>query len=49
MAVLKWCKLSLPDVEAGVGLLIASDVPMALDPLEVKQAKMAARMLLAQV
>ena len=28
--------VNLPDVEAGVGLLIASDVPMALDPLEVK-------------
>ena len=42
--------VSLPDVEAGVGLLIASDVPMALDPLEAEStANMAARMLLAQV
>ena len=31
--------VSLPDVEAGVGLLIASDVPMALDPLEVKHSQ----------
>ena len=28
--------VSLPDVEVGVGLLIACDVPMALNPLEVK-------------
>ena len=40
--------LNLPDVEAGVSLLITSDVPMALDPLEAAK-KMAAHRFLAQV
>ena len=38
----KWPHLSevyLPDVEAEVGLLIASDVPQILDPLEVKHCQ----------